>query len=1051
MKLILNLSSHKAFNYTLRAVTAIIFLMGMLISASLSASVLTASIPSGLRSENIVTNNLTNVTYILNNGRCCSINDLQSAVAGSITVVDGEDNSITAIIPLDIIRVDGITFTVSDIAVNEETNTVYVTRGADLVVIDGSDNKIITYIALPFEVFEIDINSVTNMIYVSSARGVSAIDGDTNIVEAIYLERIRTTTLRSNFPQAMIFEGAEFSRPTSLAINPVTNRIFVTSSTSNKTVAVINGVDHSVITQFPIPVANSFVLLRSVIVNPLTNIYYTIGNNSSNGTRRVTAIDGSTNTIINETQISGSGGEVIINTQTNSLYAMDRGRRLHVIDGSTNTLTTTFLTNNANIFGLDLDEASNTIYAAGGDMLLTIDGVDNSFQSLSLGTGGQFNFNVSVNSVSGVSYVGFSGFSPTMNQQNQTVFVINGPSNSPLAPAPVAIEKVSALIPVIRGVSNRLLVDQNLNQIYAANDTNNVTVVDGRDNTTHTFPLPSVPGAIAVNEQLGTFNATHGSMMTISSSRPSLTQTTDRALGFTTPGQIVIGRGGSRQFISHINRRNGVVSSVNAFQIILDGDGSDQFPGVGAATPVGTPGKMALNRVTQTLYVIDNFTRTLVVINANLAGTGLRVEGDPDPLVIPLALIKTIPLEDRPSAVAVNPVTNTVYVLGSATPVIDQPFNPRTTLTVIDGSLATGLGDNGTPDARPITDLITLSTGNGAGSLIRGLFVNSITNKIVTLSDAVLIIDGNDNRISRIHNTTQLSDVLINPVTNRIFIASNGSLSVIDGETNYAYRIDLSSVDGRNINSFALNAVTNKLYLANRFDAITVIDGDLNSGTVFQPDAFTFDAQIFSPLSAVLTSNRVVINGINTTVPASILGGEYSINNGPFVNTVTPVNNGDTVAVRHTSASTGGLTTSTVLTIGGVLANFDSTTIIDTDGDGVADSVDVCPATPDSNQLDTDEDGIGDACDNCTQIANVNQIDSDGDNVGNRCDGDLNNDGSTNTLDLFIYRAAHRSSLGDSSYNSSADFNSDDTINTLDLNIYRSLHRTPPGPSCCNQ
>ena len=44
----------------------------------------------------------------------------------------------------------------------------------------------------------------------------------------------------------------------------------------------------------------------------------------------------------------------------------------------------------------------------------------------------------------------------------------------------------------------------------------------------------------------------------------------------------------------------------------------------------------------------------------------------------------------------------------------------------------------------------------------------------------------------------------------------------------------------------------------------------------------------------------------------------------------------------------------------------------DSDGDGVADDVDNCPATPNSNQLDTDGDGIGDACEtvNIAPVAN---------------------------------------------------------------------------------
>ena len=93
--------------------------------------------------------------------------------------------------------------------------------------------------------------------------------------------------------------------------------------------------------------------------------------------------------------------------------------------------------------------------------------------------------------------------------------------------------------------------------------------------------------------------------------------------------------------------------------------------------------------------------------------------------------------------------------------------------------------------------------------------------------------------------------------------------------------------------------------------------------------------------------------------------------------------------------------------------------------------------------------GYPDELDNCTMVPNWCQRDTDGDNYGNYCDGDLNNDGNTNTLDLNLYKRAHRTSPGDSNYNTDADFNGDDVINTLDLNIYKGLHRKDPGPSCC--
>jgi hypothetical protein len=71
---------------------------------------------------------------------------------------------------------------------------------------------------------------------------------------------------------------------------------------------------------------------------------------------------------------------------------------------------------------------------------------------------------------------------------------------------------------------------------------------------------------------------------------------------------------------------------------------------------------------------------------------------------------------------------------------------------------------------------------------------------------------------------------------------------------------------------------------------------------------------------------------------------------------------------------------------GGAVSAHTTLGISDRDADGVPDSVDNCPDTPNPGQEDADGDGDGDACDNCPMTANAGQEDVDGDGVGDACD-----------------------------------------------------------------
>jgi len=86
--------------------------------------------------------------------------------------------------------------------------------------------------------------------------------------------------------------------------------------------------------------------------------------------------------------------------------------------------------------------------------------------------------------------------------------------------------------------------------------------------------------------------------------------------------------------------------------------------------------------------------------------------------------------------------------------------------------------------------------------------------------------------------------------------------------------------------------------------------------------------------------------------------------------------------------------------------------IVDTDGDGVADSSDNCPAIANADQLDQDNDGAGNICDNdldgdglengldnCPDLANSDQSDLDGDGLGDDCDDDADGDNVSDMVD----------------------------------------------------
>ena len=118
----------------------------------------------------------------------------------------------------------------------------------------------------------------------------------------------------------------------------------------------------------------------------------------------------------------------------------------------------------------------------------------------------------------------------------------------------------------------------------------------------------------------------------------------------------------------------------------------------------------------------------------------------------------------------------------------------------------------------------TITVATGANPI--AVAVNPVTNKVYVANNGsanVTVIDGATNATTTVAAGTDPYAVAVNPVTNKVYVANYGSASVtvIDGATNATTTV----AAGTNPQAVAVNPVTNKAYVANNgSDNVTVID-----------------------------------------------------------------------------------------------------------------------------------------------------------------------------------------------------------------------------------
>src|SRR6516162_1382924 len=245
-------------------------------------------------------------------------------------------------------------------------------------------------------------------------------------------------------------------------------------------------------------------------------------------------------------------------------------------------------------------------------------------------------------------------------------------------------------------------------------------------------------------------------------------------------------------------------------------------------------------------------------------------------------------------AVAVNPITNKIYVTGWCTL---QRSSTNGVIFAIDG-------------ATNATTAITV------GVCPRTIAVNPVTNRIYVANigeaqgfgafsgGSITVVDGATNSTASISDPHAPCAVAINPTTNRIYVANLNSddITVIDGGTNSVTTIaDPNAVSPVAV---AVNPITNKIYVANQGNSLY---GSSNPGSVTVIDGATGSTTTVSDPNAN-TPNSVAVNTTTDKI--------YVANTGSFVYS-TGTNHGNVTVIDGATNSTTTVTDPNALAPGG--------------------------------------------------------------------------------------------------------------------------------------
>jgi YVTN family beta-propeller protein len=305
-----------------------------------------ASVPVGIFPTGVAVNRLTNRVYVANLvGHHFPVFPIE--IPNTVTVIDGETNTVVDEI------VTGLDFQIG-LAVDEVRNLIYVTtldNGVD--VLDGKTDKVIGNIPVSGEPAYVGINTLKKSVYVSNqfSSSLTIIDEDENDITA-------TVPLGG---------GSNVSEPEGVAVDPFTNRIYVTNFKPAGVVWMIDGRTNTV--GATIPVGSS---PFGLAVNPLTRRVYVANSCAAEPVftlcQSVSVIDEHSNKVKANIPVAGNPFHVAVDEVRDRIYSCDLLQsppvsfNLSMINGKKNKVERTVALPGAYCGGLAVDTFRNHVY-----------------------------------------------------------------------------------------------------------------------------------------------------------------------------------------------------------------------------------------------------------------------------------------------------------------------------------------------------------------------------------------------------------------------------------------------------------------------------------------------------------------------------------------------------------------------------------------------------------------------------------------------------------------------------------------------------------------